>query len=67
MLKGGNQKESLKEEKSSKKDRKEEKEISSLHPQKPNSLGWGRNSPAPSSAALYIITLNCMEKFKQNL
>jgi len=48
-LKGSNQKK-VATKKKTKKDRKEEKEISSLHPQIPYSLGRGRNSPAPSSA-----------------
>jgi hypothetical protein len=45
-LKGSNQKKVS----TKKKNRKEEKEISSLHPQIPYSLDRGRNSPAPFSA-----------------
>ena len=31
------------------------------------SLGWGRNSPAPSKAVLIVMKLNFEEKFKEKL
>jgi len=63
----GNKEESSKEESSKEESSKEEKEISSLHPQMLTSLGWGRNSPAPSKAAVTLMKLNFQEKFKNIL